>query len=132
MNLVPFLSARGTIISAMKADISLTTIVPASRIYPQKVPASPAWPFIRLDSLNAVPARYDCAEGSEITGTVHCFTKLSSSVPDPEAQAASVLDLIAASIDGIEDCHVENAQVIMDAAEADAFHGLLQFRLSKV
>lgn len=132
MSLVPFLSARGTIIAALKADTALIAVVPASRIWPSKTPPSPTWPFIRLDSLNAVPARYDCAEGSEITGTVHFFSKASATVLDPEAEAASVCDLIAAALEGIEECHVESAQVIPDAAEADAYHGIVRFRLSKV
>jgi len=132
MTILPLHSARSEILSTLKTDSALTAVVPASRIWPQKTPASLTWPFIRIDSMTATPGRYDCAEGSEITGTAHCFTKVDTSVLDPEAQAMSICDLMGTALEALGECHIGVVQIIMDPEEADAFHGMVPFRLSKV
>jgi hypothetical protein len=127
MSLAPLLSVRALILSTLKTDA--ISIIPAARWYPSKTPASPTWPFGRLDSLTAVPSREDCASQADVAATLHVFTKLDVSLaPDPEAQAAQIMDEAAAALDALEDCTVESTQVIMDSAEADAFHGILRLR----
>lgn len=128
----PSLAVRGKIISALKADTSLTAIVSAARIYPGKSPASPTWPFIRVPILTGT---FD-GLGSSQGGFVHCFTKLSTTVPDPEAQAATINRHVARILGAIDDIdvgddleigiHVRQTQTLMDPAEADAFHGICQ------
>lgn len=127
----PSLAVRGKIIAALKADADLTVIVPAARIYPAKQPATVTWPFIRVPMLTGT---FD-GLGSSQTGIVHCFTKLGSSVSDPEAQAATInrhMARILGAIDGIDvgddlevGIHVRQTQTLMDPAEADAFHGMV-------
>ena len=130
MSLAPILSARSLILGTLKTNSAYTTYIPAARTYPAKVPASPVWPFARLDSMTAVPARNDCADDADITGRVHIFVKLdTANVPDPEAYAAQACDAASSALEALEDCHIESVQIMMDAAEADAFHGIVQFRL---
>lgn len=128
----PSLAVRGKIIAALKADAELTAIVPASRIYPAKQPATVTWPFIRVPMLTGT---FD-GLGSSQSGFVHCFTKLWTGIPDPEAQAATInrhMARVLGSIDGIDvgddlevGIHVRQTQTLMDSAEADAFHGIVQ------
>ena len=134
----PSLSVRGKIIAALKADTDLTTIVPAVRIYPSKTPATVVWPFIRVPMLTGTVAELDGGSGSEQSGVIHCFTKISATVPDPEAQAAMINAHIVRILSGIDDIplgdgeslgiHAVQTQVLMDPAEADAFHGITSIR----
>lgn len=134
----PSLSVRGKIIAALKTDAALTAIVPAARIYPGKSPASPLFPFIRVPMLIGTVAELDDGSGSEHAGMIHCFTKLSATVPDPEAQAATINRHIVRIVSQIDDTplddgeslgvHVTQTQVIEDGAEADAYHGVVSVR----
>lgn len=135
----PSLSVRGKIIAALKADAQLTAIVPATRIYPGKPPASPTFPFIRVPMLIGTVAELDGGGGSEQSGVIHNFTKLANpSVPDPEAQAATINRHIVRIVSGIDDIdlgdgeslgvHAVQTQVIEDGAEADAYHGMVTVR----
>lgn len=134
----PSLSVRGKIIASLKADAQLTAIVPAARIYPSKTPAEPTWPFIRVPILTGTVAEMDGGSGSDQSGVIHCFTKISAAVPDPEAQAATInahIMRIVSVIDAVPlgdgeslGIHAVQTQVLMDPAEADAFHGIVQVR----
>lgn len=134
----PSLSVRGKIIAALKGDTQLNAIVPASRIYPGKTPASPTFPFIRVPMLIGTVAELDGGSGSEQAGVIHNFTKLSAGAPDPEAQAATINRHIIRIISQIDDTplddgesigvHVAQTQIIEDAAEADAYHGIVSIR----
>lgn len=134
----PSLSVRGKIIASLKADAELTAIVPAARIYPSKTPSTVVWPFIRVPMLTGTVAELDGGSGSDQSGVIHNFTKLGTGVPDPEAQAATINRHIVRIVSQIDDVdlgdeeslgiHVTQTQVIMDSAEADAFHGLISIR----
>jgi len=134
----PSLSVRGKIIAALKADAQLTAVVPAARIYPGKSPASPTFPFIRVPMLIGTVAELDGGSGSDQSGVIHCFTKLVTGVPDPEAQAATINAHIVRIVSGIDDVtladgeslgvHAVQTQVLEDSAEADAYHGIVQVR----
>lgn len=135
----PSLSVRGKIIASLKADAQLTAIVPATRIYPGKPPASPIFPFIRVPMLIGTVAELDGGSGSEQSGVIHSFTKLANpTVPDPEAQAATINRHIVRIVSGIDDVELGDGeslgvqatqtQVIEDGAEADAYHGMVTVR----
>lgn len=134
----PSLPVRGKIIAALKADAQLTAIVPAARIYPGKTPSTLTWPFIRVPMLTGTVAELDGGGGSDQSGVIHCFTKLATAVPDPEAQAATINAHIVRIVSGIDDTlladgeslgvHAVQTQVLEDSAEADAFHGITSIR----
>jgi hypothetical protein len=78
-------AARLAIMAALKADAALTAIVPAARIYPARTPANLVWPFIKLGAPSDLPLRLSGPYGSQtIIGTVHVFTKASTTSPDAE------------------------------------------------
>ena len=131
----PSLSVRGKIIAALKADAQLTAIVPSTRIYPSKTPANPTFPFIRVPMMMGTPDEYDGGSGSQQTGVIHNFTKLASTVPDPEAQAATInahvvrilsgIDAVSLSDGDVMGIHVTLTQVIPDPTEYDVAHGMV-------
>ena len=136
--LEPSLSIRGKIIAALKADPQLNAIVPAARVYPSKVLAGVAWPFIRVGVITTTPFRTDGQPGGDGTGAVHCFVKRdASTTPDPEARAATINAHVVRILDDIDaveldddaelSIHVRQAQVIEDSAEADAYHGIVTY-----
>jgi len=136
MTIDPTIYARQKVIAALKADAALTAIVPAARIYPQKTPDQPTFPFIRMGALSFVPVRGDGGAGGQVTGAVHCFTKASATTPDAEVQAATIQRRMAEVIEAMNDIdasglqlsvHVTGGQLLMDSAEADCFHGLVTF-----
>lgn len=129
----------GKIVAALKADAALNAIVPAARVFPSKTPAALTWPFIRIGDHINTPNRLDGGSGGDVSGVVHCFTKASTSTPDAQKQARQINAHIARIIDATEalqadeldvSIHVTLTQVIPDAAEADAFHGIVSISAS--
>lgn len=127
---------RLAILAALKADAGVTALIPAARIYPSRTPANLTWPFIRMGVTSELPFRPSGAYGSQtIIGAVHVFTKSSTSQPDAERQAnlakkeiARVLDgLVVAITGGYANVRYDGGQTIQDAAEADAYHGIVNY-----
>lgn len=137
MTIDPSLIVRQRITAALKVDAALIAMVPSARIYPQKTPDTPIFPFIRFGVMTDTPVRLDGDTGGQVIGTVHCFCKASATVPDPEAQASNIKRRIAQVIDAIDNIDIgggeqmavyaTGGQVLMDTAEADCFHGLADF-----
>lgn len=137
--LEPSLAVRGKVIAALKGDAVLNALVPAARVYPSKVPAGVAWPFIRIGTLTSAPLRTDGQPGGDVSGVVHCFVKLDTAagILDPESHAADINAHVVRVLDAIDavdlsdgadlSIHIRQAQVIEDSAEADAYHGITSF-----
>jgi hypothetical protein len=97
------------------------------RIYARRTPATLVWPFVRVNVAGEGPLR----KGTSVRMMVHSFSKAQF---DDEAEAIN--SAIQASL---EDTVLElgpgtkafvrwiSSQVIGDAAEADAWHGLNSF-----
>lgn len=67
--------ARRVVVARMKAHPGLTGLVPASSIFGQTVPASPAWPFVKTGVPQTVPIKAACLNGGEITIPIDGFAK---------------------------------------------------------
>lgn len=119
--------ARETILTALKANAPVVAKVPAARIYPPKTPNNPTKPFIRYGASDAMPERYAGIRGGEVSGAVHVFVGVTSSIPDAMKFAGETVDLIAECIDGIDNAFVERTQVMPDAEEPDVAHGIVWF-----
>lgn len=130
------LRLRRTIVPRLRADAdlialgdpALSTDTDTQRIYGRRSPATLTWPFLRVSIPGEVPLR----KGTEIRITVHTFSKAQY---DDEVEA-----LNAAVQANLEDAVLElspatkafmswiSSQVLADAAEASAWHGLNSFR----
>lgn len=128
---------QGKIWAALKADAGLIAIVPAGSIYPQTVPASAAYPFIKLGETITTPQFIDGNDGSSLSAAVHVFTKLKKgSVPDPRLQAQQVNAEVVRVLNAMEGIDIGDgltldvfprlAQVMQDG-DADAYHGFVTF-----
>lgn len=121
--------ARQTILAALKADATVTALIPAARIFPAKTPSAPIKPFGRYGTATSEPQRASCWRGGEVSGAYHVFVGTSSTIHDPESWTGDVVDAMAEAIDGIPDCHVVRTQVLPDPDEADVWHGLIQWEM---
>lgn len=121
---------RQAIVVSLRADDALTGIgEPAigERIYGRRQPAILTWPFVRVSVADEGPLR----KGTEVRVTVHSFSK---------AQFDDEIETINGAIQTtLEDAVLDlspsvkaymswiGSQVIPDAAEADAWHGVNSF-----
>jgi hypothetical protein len=126
------LRLRQGIVTTLRADADLTALgsPPLSqddRIYGRRTPATPVWPFVRVAVADEGPLR----KGTDIRLTVHTFSKAQF---DDECGT-----LNGAIQEALEDATLElgpgttayvvwnSSQVLSDAAEADAWHGVNTF-----
>ncbi len=134
------LEVRRAVLTALKADAGLIAIVPAASIYPMTVPAEPTWPFIKMGAPSGIPIRGACVDGVSGIFAVHGFSKGRYTgqrlVETGEDHAARIGAAIAAALDKqglmLDDdirLHVlwTNSQLMMDGAEAGAFHAIENF-----
>jgi hypothetical protein len=132
------LQLRQAVVSVMRASDELTAIVPADRNYGMRAPATLTWPFTRYGSPDALPFRGQCLDGARIGFTVHAFSKAQY-----EDECANINSVVSASLDGkvLEldgpggaKAHIvwQGSQIIPDAAEAAAWHGVNRFEATVV
>lgn len=87
MSVAPILALRRAIITHLRADSSVTSTALGTRIYGERAPAIPTWPFMRYGISDAVP-------GYEITVPLSIFSKA-----DYTDEAAAIGEAIGASLD---------------------------------
>ncbi|PZR88356.1 MAG: DUF3168 domain-containing protein [Stutzerimonas stutzeri] len=123
---------REAVVSALRAAPAVSAIVSA-RVYGEKPPSTPTWPFVRYGL--PIVSQYEATEldGGEHNVTIHAFTKGGSSnaVGALSAAIASALTDEALDLGAIEliDCQWLGSQIIRDTAEAEAWHGIIRFRV---
>jgi hypothetical protein len=121
------LPLREAIVTHLKDDTIVTTKQPAAQIYGLRQPAQTAWPFTRYGS----PDSRSVGMGTDSSITLHSFTKGAFEDECAEIVAALVesLDGKVLVLSGGERAHVtwRDSQIIPDAAEANAWHGLARF-----
>lgn len=124
------LRLRQAIIPLLRADADLIAIGSppiADRIYGRRQPATLTWPFVRVSAADEGPLR----KGTQVRVTVHTFSKAQFDDECEEMNGA-----VQASL---EDAVLEigastkafitwgGSQVIPDAVESDAYHGVNSF-----
>lgn len=126
--------ARRAALSILKGNAGLTAIVPATRLYSQRVPASPVWPFVKMGPTQSLPVRASCTRGAVVAFTVHAFAKPrmsgASEVETAEDYASRIGAAIESALDesratftgGTIRFRLSEMQLLQDAAEADAYH----------
>lgn len=126
------LRLRQATVTTLRADAALTAIgtPPLSedaRIYGRRTPATLVWPFVRVVVADEGPLR----KGSEVRVTIHGF---SNAKFDDEIETingaiqARLEDAVLELSPSVKAYLVWNAsQVVPDADEADAYHGINTF-----
>jgi hypothetical protein len=129
---------RAAIIS-LKASSPLLAIVPKTQIEPTA--EEPGWPFIRLDGTQALPQGRGCTARSEVTFMIHSFAKPRYNGARAEIETArdhagrlnsAVVEALQAHAYEIAGRRyrfvVRSSRLMMDGAEADAWHGIANVR----
>lgn len=68
MSVAPVLAVRRAIVTHLRADSTVTSTAVGTRIYGERSPAQPTWPFVRYGVSDALP-------GHEITASLHIYSK---------------------------------------------------------
>lgn len=130
------LQLRQAVITELRADDTLTAIGEppiAARIYGMRTPSTLTWPFTRYGAPSAVPLRAQCLNGAVISFTVHSFSKgqFEDECADMNSAIVAALDHRSLELDADYDAmaHIRwvGSQIIPDAAEASAWHGVNSF-----
>lgn len=128
-----FRPLREAIVTHLKEDDAFTTKLPAGSIHGMRQPADATWPFSRYGSPDGHPLRSQCLKGSIVDVTLHVFSKDTF-----DDECSDILQAMEKSIDGADGKGVtltleggqkahmktKGSQIIPDAAEASAWHGL--------
>lgn len=120
------LPLRQAAVTRLKASAGLLELVPDEQVYGMRQPAQTDWPFTRYGAPDAGPL----GAGSLTDFTVHAFSK--DAFEDECARICSAivdeLDGAVLALNGGFKAHVtwKRTQVIPDAAEANAWHGIVQ------
>lgn len=135
------LAIRRAILTTLKADAAVKTLVPTTRIYPQaSSDTTQVWPFIIYGSPSAIPIRAACVRGTEVTVAVHTFAKPrlqgTQMVETAEDHTARIGHAVVLALDGkrpeLERGYVSllftGSQLLIDGGEKDAFHHIANFR----
>lgn len=121
----PTLPARQATVSHLRADTGVTSKPIGERIYGERPPSKKTWPW----------ALY-VADFGQTGGSIaiHVFSKAKFTDEVAEIMAAIVTSLGAAVIemDDGRKLHLQypdfgGSQILSDAAEADAWHGIVRF-----
>jgi len=128
------LAVRRAIITALRAYGPLTALVPAGRIYPPQMPATPVWPFVRYGTATVIPDRATGMDGARIIVSVHAFAR----GPGEDA-ASAIAKAIATCLDEAnlttEDgdqltIFWTGGQTLQDPEEANSWHCTSDFEIT--
>ena len=126
------IEVRKAVLAHLRADITVTALVPAVRIYgEQPAAAVPDWPFIRYGYPIAAPWEATCYDGSEHRATIHAFAR------GPSTDAVGLITKrIIASMGNFQPALFQDlgrgwigSTILPDGDEAEDFHAVIEFEI---
>lgn len=125
------LGLRRAAVTALRADVGLTAIV-GNRVYGERVPANPQWPFVQVGVILAEPYEASCLDGMDATFAVHSFSKGpdAGGVYGMNRIIAAALNEATITFDTAHAIRLDwvSSSAVRDTDEADAWHGIAQFQ----
>lgn len=130
---------RGAVIFYLKSVSAVTDIVPATRIYPQQVPANPEWPYSHIGALIDQPDQADCLDGMVYRTAIHTYARTVAGQLSGENMADDAKDAIGSALDGyhtsvngwdMDVVKLPGGTTIRDPSEASSFHSICQIEIS--
>lgn len=128
------LYVRRAVVSRLKAEAAVAAIV-ASRVYGLSPPATPTWPFVKMQPPTAVPLRATGLDGTRIAFRVSGFAKGAD-----ETEASILAQAIGSCLDGLtvplsdapwparlSHINWRSTDIFRDPEEATGFHASLVF-----
>lgn len=122
---------RQAIVTRLKADAGLLTIVPVADVHGERSGANPNFPFTRYGVAEVLPEKAQCWDGARVAFPIHAFSKspFTDEVHGINAAVAASLDGAVLDLDGEAKAHVHwtGSTILPDPTEADVFHGISRF-----
>ena len=126
------LALRKAIVKKLLAAGSATRALVSTRVYGQKSPADPTYPFVRYGAPLTSSFEAQRREGSEHSILIHAFADGPGEDKCANLAAAIVADLNTDDLPleglGLVGIQWEQTQVIVDPPRTDGWHGLIRFR----
>lgn len=136
------LPVRRAVLADLKSYAPLIALVPAASVYPQSSPAGCDWPFLLYGDPVGAPITGTCLDGNEIASAIHAFAKPRVSggqvVETAEDYCARIIAAVGKRLGKrkltLAGGHVARVRwtsstLTRDGAEADAYHGIVRFRV---
>lgn len=115
-------AVKAGILAALDVAVPVTELVPAAQIFPRKVEADPRLPFMRYEG-NPAPYETTCGQGSEVAVRLHAFAEGETTCERISAAVTAAMSDITA----FQSCDWVRTQYLMDDAEADIWHAIIDF-----
>ncbi len=128
---------RRAVLTRLKADSTLTALVPAASIYPQSA-GEPVWPFIKLGPTGTLRLRAACVNGGLVTIDVHAFARarvvagvMQETAEDHASRIGAAIESALAdnriTLEGGATANIELGDIrLLQDQEPDAFHWFAQ------
>lgn len=125
------LAMRQAIVKKLRVNAALTSVVPPERIYGERSPSAPVWPFIRYGVPVVLPYAQSCGEGNEHSLVIHVFalgpaTDVLYGIMDLVAKALDNADLDLAPLELIS-IDYTGSNPMRDTDQQDNWHGIVRF-----
>jgi hypothetical protein len=122
MSVAPVLALRKAIVTHLRADAAVTATSVNTRIYGERTPNNPTFPFARYGASDALP-------GFDITAPLHVFSK-DAFTDDLNAIAEAIgnsLDGKTLTLTGFGKAYLswQGTRVISDGTEASEWHAIV-------
>lgn len=122
MSVAPILALRKAIVAHLRADTTVTNTAVGQRIYGERTPAEPQWPFVRYGVSDAVG-------GFEVNVPLHIFSK-ADYTDDVNAIAQAIGDSLEGKALTLGDSRKAyltwaGVRVMEDGAQAGAWHSIV-------
>lgn len=124
------LEARKAMVSAMRGNAALVSLVSKDTIYGEEAAPGTPWPFILCGLPTETPQRASCWDGSSMSAVVHCFARgpnmdKCSAIVNAIKRALDEMHVVRSGI-AITIQHAQS-QIIRDGAETSDYHGIVRF-----
>ena len=120
---------REAVVAFLRAQASLTALLPAGRIYGQMQPPNAVYPFIRFGSPDADPLEYSCMNGCTVTADLHVFSENEQECAAIAAELVIVLDgkTVDLGADKVADARWTGGPMLRDPDDEKLWHGVRTF-----
>lgn len=132
------LEVREAVVSWLRADVALTALVPAERVFGLRQPVDAPYPFVRYGTPDTLPNTASCMSGSVVYVDLSTFAGKQGASED---EACTIAAAVVASLDGARldleggryaEVRWTGGQTLPDPDERDVWHALRSFEIEAV
>lgn len=129
---------RRAALDHLQSDALATSLVPSTSMFPSTTPATPPWPFSRMDAFSSTAIDLSCVAGATVTFLLHGFAKpkmqgkaMLDTAEDQASRIATAFKLAIHNrrvpIEGGASARLRvlSTRILRDGDEEDAYHAIL-------